>query len=224
MKILLAEDEKAMADALAAVLRHFGYEVDAVPDGLAALEKVRDNVYDCMIFDVMMPRMDGIEALSRIRAGGDVTPVLMLTAKAEVDDRITGLDAGADDYLTKPFAMGELLARIRSLTRRAGTFTPSRLTAGGLTLDVEEQELSAKSAVRLGSKETKLMKLFLLNEGKALTAREILGHVWKDEPDAGPEVVWMYVCYLREKMESVRAGAAITGAEEGPFTFRAGAQ
>ena len=118
MKILIAEDEKAMSDALAAVLKHFGYEVDAVYDGLAATEKARENSYSCMIFDIMMPKIDGIEALKRIRDSGDMTPVIMLTAKSEVEDRIMGLDAGADDYLAKPFAMGELLARIRSMTQR----------------------------------------------------------------------------------------------------------
>lgn len=221
MKILIAEDEKAMADALAAVLRHFGYEVDTAPDGLAALEKVRDHVYDCLVFDVMMPRMDGVEALRRLRAGGDVTPVLMLTAKAEVGDRIAGLDAGADDYLAKPFAMGELLARIRSLTRRAGPFTPNRLTCGDVTLDAAEQELSAKSAVRLSSREAKLMRLFLLNAGKALTAEEILGRVWKDEPEADAAVAAMYVAYLREKIEAVQSRAVILGGEAGPYTLEA---
>ena len=108
MKLLLAEDEKAMSDAVKAVLTHFGYEVDAVYDGAAALEKAESGLYDCMIFDIMMPRMSGLEALSRLRKRGDMTPVILLTAKAEVDDRIGGLDAGADDYLTKPFAMGEL--------------------------------------------------------------------------------------------------------------------
>lgn len=217
MKILLAEDEKALADAVALVLRHYGYEVDVAQDGIAALERVRDNVYDCMVFDIMMPWMDGIELLRHIRRGGDVTPVLMLTAKAEVDDRITGLDAGADDYLTKPFAMGELLARIRALTRRAGGFTPDHLSAGNTTLDVEEQELSAKSAVRLSSREAKLMKLFLLNAGKSLTADELLGNVWKDEPGENVEVVWMYVSYLREKLESIGSTVFIRGAEGGPY-------
>lgn len=127
MKILIAEDEKAMSDALAAVLKHFGYEVDAVYDGLAATEKARENSYSCIIFDIMMPKIDGIEALKRIRDSGDMTPVIMLTAKSEVGDRIMGLDAGADDYLAKPFAMGELLARIRSMTRRMGEFTPTKL-------------------------------------------------------------------------------------------------
>lgn len=219
MKILIAEDEKAMSDALAMVLRHFGYEVDTVYDGEAAVEKGKTNVYDCMVFDVMMPRMDGVEALRTLRQSGDTTPVLLLTAKAEIDDRITGLDAGADDYLTKPFAMGELLARIRSMTRRAGDFTPSRLQAGSVTLDVEEQELSAGSAVRLGGKETKLMRFLMMNEGKALSTGEILRHVWKDEPDAGEETVWMYISYLKEKLEAIRGDVEIRGDEAGPFTL-----
>lgn len=171
MKILIAEDEKAMSDALGMVLRHFGYEVDTVPDGLAAVEKVQESAYDCMVFDVMMPRMDGVEALKRIRSSGDVTPVILLTAKAEVDDRITGLDAGADDYLTKPFAMGELMARIRSMTRRAGAFTPGRLSVGHVTLDVEEQEISCESSIRLSSKEAKLMKYFMQIRARPSLAR-----------------------------------------------------
>lgn len=221
MKILIAEDEKAMSDALAMVLRHFGYEVDTVPDGLAAVEKVQESAYDCMVFDVMMPRMDGVEALKRIRSSGDVTPVILLTAKAEVDDRIIGLDAGADDYLTKPFAMGELMARIRSMTRRAGAFTPGRLSVGHVTLDVEEQEISCESSIRLSSKEAKLMKYFMQNTGKVLTGEEILRHVWKDEPAADVETVQMYVAYLREKIEAVRGDAEIADGEEGPFTMTA---
>lgn len=166
MKILIAEDEKAMSDALAAVLKHFGYEVDAVYDGLAATEKARENSYSCIIFDIMMPKIDGIEALKRIRDSGDMTPVIMLTAKSEVEDRIMGLDAGADDYLAKPFAMGELLARIRSMTRRIGEFTPTKLKKGDVELDVAEQELSCTSSVRLSSKETKLLSYLMMNEGK----------------------------------------------------------
>ena len=173
MKILIAEDEKAMSDALAAVLKHFGYEVDAVYDGLAATEKARENSYSCMIFDIMMPKIDGIEALKRIRDSGDMTPVIMLTAKSEVEDRIMGLDAGADDYLAKPFAMGELLARIRSMTRRMGEFTPTKLKKGDVELDVAEQELSCTSSVRLSSKETKLLSYLMMNEGKTISTDEL---------------------------------------------------
>ena len=135
-------------------LTHSGYEVDAVYDGQAAVDKALVQSYDCMILDIMMPKKDGVQALQEIREKGDMTPVLMLTAKAEVDDRITGLDAGADDYLTKPFAMGELLARLRSLTRRSTSYAPSKLTVGNVELDVEEQELACRNSIRLANKET----------------------------------------------------------------------
>ena len=165
MKLLLAEDEKDMAAALVAVLEHSGYEVDAVRDGRAALALAHKGAYACMVFDVMMPVMDGVTALKELRAAGDTTPVLLLTAKAEVGDRIEGLDAGADDYLPKPFAMGELLARLRSLTRRAEVYASAELSLGSVTLDVGKQELAAKSAVRLASKETQLMQLWMMNVG-----------------------------------------------------------
>ena len=127
-----------------------------------------------MVFDIMMPVMDGIEALSRIRANGDVTPVILLTAKAEVEDRIQGLDAGADDYLTKPFAMGELAARIRSATRRKQSFTPKRLAMGNVSLDTEQQELKAVNSIRLAKKESSLLEYFLLNSGKGSDVRRDL--------------------------------------------------
>ncbi len=221
MKLLLAEDEKAMSMALVAVLEHSGYEVDAVYDGMAAVEKGRSNTYDCMIFDIMMPKLDGIGALKELRSSGDTTPVIMLTAKAEVDDRITGLDAGADDYLTKPFAMAELLARIRSMTRRSTTFTPSKLTAGNVSLDVEEQELSCKNAIRLANKETKLMKFFMLNMGKSLSTEVIFAHVWKNEADVTEEIVWIYVSYLREKLTAIQADIQIIGEKNGTFLLQA---
>lgn len=221
MKLLLAEDEKAMSMALVAVLEHSGYEVDAVYDGMAAVEKGRNNTYDCMIFDIMMPKLDGIGALKELRSSGDTTPVIMLTAKAEVDDRITGLDAGADDYLTKPFAMAELLARIRSMTRRSTTFTPSKLAVGHVELDVEEQELSCKNAIRLANKETKLMKFFMLNMGKSLSTEAIFSHVWKDEEDVTEDIVWIYVSYLREKLTAIQADIQILGEKNGTFLLQA---
>lgn len=222
MKLLLAEDEKAMSDAVKAVLTHFGYDVDAVYDGTAALEKAESGLYDCMIFDIMMPRMSGLEALSLLRKRGDMTPVILLTAKAEVDDRIGGLDAGADDYLTKPFAMGELLARIRSLTRRAASLGQKRFRLGHVELDADEQELSCQSSIRLGSKETRLMKLFMQNEGKALSTEEIFRHVWDDEPDVTDDIVWMYISFLREKLEAVHGDIFITGHKGGTFTLTTG--
>ena len=221
MKLLLAEDEKAMSMALVAVLEHSGYEVDAVYDGMAAVEKGLSNTYDCMIFDIMMPKLDGIGALKKLRSSGDTTPVIMLTAKAEVDDRITGLDAGADDYLTKPFAMAELLARIRSMTRRSTTFTPSKLAAGHVELNVEEQELSCKNAIRLANKETKLMKFFMLNVGKPLETATIFSHVWNGEEEVTEDIVWIYVSYLREKLTAIQADVEIIGEKNGSFLLQA---
>lgn len=219
MKVLLAEDEREMSAALVAVLEHYHYEVDPVYDGQAAVEQAEKQAYDCMIFDIMMPKLSGVEALKQLRQQGDVTPVIMLTAKAEVDDRITGLDAGADDYLTKPFAMGELLARLRSLLRRGTDFANSRLSAGEVELDVEEQELSCKSSIRLSNKETKLMKLFMLNAGKSFETETLVEHVWKDEEDVDNGIVWVYVSYLREKLDSIGADVQIVGEKDGAFSL-----
>ena len=220
MRLLLAEDEHELSDALCAILKHNHYSVDPVYDGQEALDYIRHGQYDGAILDIMMPKMDGWQVCREIRQNSKV-PIIMLTAKTEVDDRIAGLDAGADDYLTKPFAMGEFLARIRSMTRRANAFTPAVLSAGGVTLNVEEQELSAESAIRLGSKETKLMKYFMMNAGKALTQEEILRYVWSDEPDVPADIVWMYISFLKEKLAAVRGKAVIEGEKEGPFALRA---
>ena len=218
MKLLLAEDEKDMAAALVAVLEHSGYEVDAVRDGRAALALAHKGAYACMVFDVMMPVMDGVTALKELRAAGDTTPVLLLTAKAEVGDRIEGLDAGADDYLPKPFAMGELLARLRSLTRRAEVYASAELSLGSVTLDVGKQELVAKSAVRLASKETQLMQLLMMNAGKRVTTSEIYERVWQGtEEDA--DIVWVYISYLRQKLKAIHGDVAIRGEQGGSYTI-----
>lgn len=219
MRLLLAEDEKDMADVLTTVLKHQGYDTDWAENGQILLDKMKENNYDCIISDVMMPVMDGITAVKAIRSKGDVTPVLLLTAKTEVDDRITGLDAGADDYLTKPFAIGELLARIRSLTRRGRDMSPSVLSAGNTTLDTEEQELSAQNGIRLSGKESKLLKLFLLNRGKALSTSFLFEKVWYGEKDVDESVVWIYISYLRGKLASIGSNLEILGEEEGSFTL-----
>lgn len=219
MRLLLAEDEKDMADVLTTVLKHQGYDTDWAENGQILLDKMKENNYDCIISDVMMPVMDGITAVKTIRSKGDVTPVLFLTAKTEVDDRITGLDAGADDYLTKPFVIGELLARIRSLTRRGRDMSPSVLSAGNTTLDTEEQELSAQNGIRLSGKESKLLKLFLLNRGKALSTGFLFEKVWYGENDVDESVVWIYISYLRGKLASIGSNLEILGEEEGSFTL-----
>lgn len=167
MRLLLAEDEKELSTAVAAILNASGYETDIVSDGVQAVEAAERNSYDCMVFDIMMPGKDGITALSEIREKGDVTPVIMLTAKSEVDDRITGLDAGADDYLTKPFAVKELLARIRSVTRRNGeTFTPHLLTFANLEFNTETQEVKGGEYHSFIVKRRKVIALLPFKPGK----------------------------------------------------------
>ena len=218
MNILLAEDEKDLSRALSAVLTHNGYEVTAVYDGEMAVEAAKSGAFDCMIFDIMMPKMDGITALGIIRDSGDVTPVLLLTAKAEMDDKVTGLDAGADDYLTKPFVMAELLARIRSLTRRGGEYKPKKITFGTVTLDVSGQELISENSVRLAGMEASLMEFFMMNPEKSFTTEEIFSRVWKDE-QADPGVVWIYISYLRNKLRSISANIRIDGEEGGEFVL-----
>ena len=221
MRLLLAEDEKDLSSVVSAILKHEGYDVDVAENGQVAVDLARSKVYDCMVFDIMMPVKDGITALKELRASGDVTPVIMLTAKAEVDDRITGLDAGADDYLAKPFSMGELSARIRSLTRRNQSFTPTVITVGQTRLDTEDQELSCRNSIRLNNQETKLMNLFMLNENKALETSFIFSHVWKDEKDVDESVVWIYISYLREKLNAVESDLRIQGERGGAFTLTA---
>ena len=215
MKILLAEDEKDMSAALVAILTHSGYEVDPVYDGEAAVQMAQRHSYDCMVFDIMMPKLDGLGACQQIRQFSTV-PIIMLTAKSEVADRINGLDAGADDYLTKPFAMAELLARLRAMTRRSTAFTPQKLQTGSVSLDVAEQELCSTNAVRLSAKETKLMQLLMLNADKDLTTGEILSRVWPDEEE-DEKIVWIYISYLKEKLAAIDADVTITGGEGGPF-------
>ncbi len=217
MRILLAEDEQQLSRAVAAVLTHMKYEVDVADNGLEAVDLAASNTYDCMVLDIMMPVMDGIEALTKIRASGDVTPVIMLTAKAEVSDRVAGLDAGADDYLTKPFAIAELAARIRSLTRRMDSYTPKVLSFGNVRLDTTVSELKAENSVRLSQKEMELMELLMLNPGKAMTTSQIIDKVWKDDPKAEEGVVWMYISYLKSKLDAVTGNLVIDGEKGGPY-------
>jgi DNA-binding response OmpR family regulator len=219
MRLLLAEDEQDMSSVLVPVLEHKGYDVDAVANGKEAVDMASKRTYDCMIFDVMMPVMDGLTALREIRETGNTTPVIMLTAKSQIDDRVNGLDSGADDYVTKPFSIAELMARIRSLTRRENSFTPTALTAGNVSLDLEEQELSSQNSIRLGGKETQLMKLLMMNQGKAIDTNYLFSHVWAHEPDVDESIVWIYISYLREKLMSIHGDVRIEGENGGPYTL-----
>ena len=217
MRLLLAEDEKELSRAVCAILEHSGYQVDAAYDGEEALGFVNNNSYDIMVFDIMMPKMDGIEVLQHIRENGDFTPVILLTAKTEIEDRVRGLDSGADDYLTKPFAMNELLARVRSITRRKKNYSASVLKIGSVTLDTEKQELCSENSVRLAGKETKLMEYLMQNFGKKLSTETIFNRVWVDEENVTPTIVWMYICFLQKKLYAINADIKINGEENGSF-------
>ena len=217
MKILVAEDEPQLLRVLTVAMEHAGYDVDQVDNGLKAVEHAKENSYDVIMLDIMMPVMDGITALKKIRESGDKTYILMLTAKAEVDDRVTGLDSGADDYLTKPFSLKELLARLRSKERREDDFTPNKLELGDVTLNVSKQELVSHNSIRLSGTETQLMNYFLLNQNKELSTEELLNHVWKNDIDANVDVVWIYVSYLRQKLQSIQSSVRIEGDKGGSY-------
>ncbi|MCR5201697.1 MAG: response regulator transcription factor [Lachnospiraceae bacterium] len=217
MRLLLAEDEKELSRALETMLKAVGYEVDAVYDGQEAVLKAKSGLYDCMILDIMMPKLDGVSALKEMRDRGDNTPALFLTAKSELDDKITGLEAGADDYLTKPFAMKELLARVKSLTRRAEKYTPKSIKVGSVTLDTEEQEISSENSIRLAKKEAKMMEMLMLNSDKDISTSDLYNHVWKGEEGTDESVVWIYISYLRSKLKAIDADVAIIGEEGQSF-------
>ena len=219
MKILFAEDETDLRDVVSAYLVFQGYFVDAVGNGREALARACSDAYDTIVMDVMMPEMDGITAMRRIRDTGNTTPALFLTAKGEVSDRVTGLDAGADDYLTKPFAMDELSARLRALGRRKREYNVRTLTFGNLELDTEASEIRAQNTISLSHKEVRLLSCLMANTGRDMTAEELLEDVWSDEP-ASVDIVWMYVSYLQAKLQSIQANVVIMGDREHPFRLK----
>ncbi len=217
MKILLAEDTRDMNHVLTAALTHEGYDVDSAFDGEEALDFVRTNGYDAMVLDIMMPKKDGLQVLKELREENIVTPVLLLTAKAEVDDRVNGLDAGADDYLTKPFAMKELLARVRAMTRRKTEYVAKKLQYGDFSLDDEKFELSCENSVRLSVKEFELLQALILNQNHEVSTQYLLEHVWDGAEEAGPDTVWLYISYLRGKLRSVASNVEIEGERGSSF-------
>lgn len=210
MRLLLAEDEKELSKALCAILKHNNYSVDPVFNGQDALDYGMDENYDGIILDLMMPKKNGLEVLRELREAGISTPVLILTAKAQLEDKILGLDTGADDYLTKPFATGELLARIRAMTRRKTEFTPNKLTIGNLTLNRETFELSTGSgAIRLGNKEFQMIELMMDNPGRLISTEQFMERIWGYDTDAEINVVWVYISYLRKKLAGLNANVEI---------------
>lgn len=210
MKLLIAEDELDLAEALTAFFEKSQFTVDAVHNGQDAYDYAASGSYDAVILDVMMPRMNGIEVVKRLRAEGLSTPVMLLTAKAQKDDRVEGFDAGADDYLPKPFAPDELLSRVRALLRRAGDFQPTVLSFGELSLDCSAGLLSCgREAVRLSGREFQVMELLMRSPGILFSADKIMERVWGWDSDAEINVVWVHISNLRKKLKAIGSDVVI---------------
>ena len=212
MKILVAEDEKRMRSALCEILRLEKYEVDGVSDGEAALEAIESGVYDVIVLDVMMPKRNGFDVAREVRRRGNKTPILMLTARAELDDKVTGLDSGADDYLTKPFMTKELLARIRALCRRQVNTPDGSLKFGDISLDVQGANLTCTAtgqSVRLGEKEMRILEYMIANQGQVLTREQLAVRIWGYESEAEYNNVEVYMTFTRKKLNFTGSKCAI---------------
>ena len=210
MRLLLAEDEEDLSKALVTLLKHNNYSVDAVFNGQDAYDYIISGSYDGIILDIMMPKADGITVLKKIREHGITTPVIMLTAKTEIDDRVLGLDSGADDYLTKPFSMKELLARIRVMTRRTASNAQSLLTVGNITLDRNSFQLSCNDqAIKLPNKEYQMLEMLMANPGRVINTESFFEKIWGYDSDAEINVVWVYISYLRKKLSQLDADISI---------------
>lgn len=210
MRLLLAEDELDLAEALTVFFEKNQFSVDAVHDGAAAYDYACTGSYDAVILDIMMPKMDGIQVLRKLREDGVSTPIMMLTAKAEKDDRVVGFDAGADDYLPKPFAPDELLSRVRAMLRRGGSYKPPVLSFGDLTMDSGTGELRCKGGrVKLSGREYQVMELFLRAPRTIFSAEHIMDRVWGWDSEAEINVVWVHISNLRKKIKAVGSRAVI---------------
>ncbi len=220
MRLLLAEDEKTLSNALVTILKHNNYSVDAVYNGEDAIDYIETGVYDGAILDIMMPKVDGITVLKTIRAGGNKMPVLLLTAKSDVDDKVLGLDAGADDYLTKPFVTKELLARIRAMTRRQAELTDNSLSFGDLKLDRVSFELSSPSGkLPLTAKEFQIMESFMNYPSQIISAERLMEKIWGFDSDSEINVVWTYISYLRKKLKLLQSGVTIKAVRNIGYTL-----
>lgn len=210
MRLLLAEDEKELSNALVAILKHNNYSVDAVYNGADALNYLESENYDGVILDIMMPGIDGITVLKKIREQGNTIPVLILTAKSDIDDRVLGLDSGADDYLSKPFAAKELLARIRAITRRRSEAVSSTLTFGNITLNCVNFELSTwQGSYHLPNKEFQMLEMLIANPGQLISTERFMEKIWGLNSEVELNVVWVYISYLRKKLSALGANVQI---------------
>ncbi len=220
MRLLLAEDEKALSKALVTILERNNYSVDAVYDGQAALEYLITDNYDGVILDIMMPKMDGIEVLKNLRSMGNSIPVLLLTAKSEVDDKVLGLDTGANDYLTKPFNSRELLARIRAMTRTQTTQVNSLLQLGNITLNRATFELySPFGSFRLANKEYQMLELLMSNPHNLISSERFMEKIWGYDSETELNVVWVYISYLRKKLVALNANIQIKATRNAGYSL-----
>ena len=220
MRVLLAEDEKSMSRALTVILTRNNYSVDAVYNGQDALDYITGGDYDLAILDVMMPGLDGFEVLKRIRAKGVQIPVMMLTAKSQVDDKVEGLDLGANDYLTKPFDGKELLARLRAMTRKNTPAEGNELKFGNITLNRASFELSSPAgSVKLSSKEFQMMEYLMSNPGMLITTERFFDKIWGLDFEGDSSIVWTNLSYLRKKLIQIGANVRIKAARNAGYSL-----
>lgn len=210
MRILVCEDEIDLADGLSTILKSNKYSVDTVYDGEEALVFLEAENYDAVVLDIMMPKVDGITVLKTIRAKGNNIPVIILTAKSEIEDKVEGLDHGADDYLTKPFNTKELLARLRAITRRQSVVTDNVLSIGNINLNRTTFELSSpKGSYKLASKEFQMLEMFMSNPSNIISADTFMDKIWGYDTESDISVVWVYISYIRKKLLSLGADVEI---------------
>ncbi len=210
MRLLFAEDEKSLSRAVTAILKKNNYSVDTVYDGEEALDYLATENYDGVILDVMMPKLDGFAVLRRMREAGNKTPVLMLTARSEIDDKVRGLDSGANDYLTKPFDSKELLARIRAMTRQAAVQSDSTLSVGNLALDCASYDLTGPQGhFKLAGKEFQMLEMLMRSPKRLISTDAFMDRIWGFDSEAEQNVVWVYISYLRKKLEAIGANVKI---------------
>lgn len=210
MRLLLAEDERSLSKAVCALLERSHYSVDVAFDGKEALEYLECGHYDGVILDIMMPVIDGITVLKKIRGQGNLVPVIMLTAKSDIDDKVEGLDQGANDYLTKPFAARELLARVRAMLRLGTAQASSKIVFGNTSLDCTNYELATPYGnYALANKEYQLMELLMKNTGQILSAEHLFDKIWSIDSESEINVVWTYISYLRKKLSALKADITI---------------
>lgn len=219
MKLLLAEDERSLSRAVVKILEKNHYTVDAVYDGEEAVDYLAGGDYDAVILDIMMPKMDGITVLRRLREAGNRVPVIMLTAKSEIDDKVLGLDSGANDYLTKPFDTRELLARIRAMTRTQTT-ADSKMNFGNIVLDRVTFELSSPTgSFRLANKEYQMMEILMSNPGHLISTDRLMERIWGYDSDAEINVVWVYISFLRKKLSALQANVQIRATRNAGYSL-----